>query len=328
VDVRFILDGKVKDHDVDDLADLMDRDDGFAWLDVPELGEGDASILADLIGLHPMALRSCRERNHVPTIHGYSDHVFIVVHSPLAGDAGHVHLLELDVAIGDRFLVTVHGPINPVVPVDAALVETRAALARIEAGRFQPRSPAELAYAVLSAVARRQRGVIGEVAEKIPGLEKRVMEGDFRDPESLLEELFLLRHELMTVRTMAAQEHDIFQRMSNLGERVVPVDDVHYSHDLADLFERVRSIADGECQFLFGVIELYQTRVTTKMTVAMERLAVIAAVTLPVTAIASIYGMNVIVNSSTHWTHLVVVLCLMAVISGLLLRWARKQGWW
>ena len=34
------------------------------------------------------------------------------------------------------------------------------------------------------------------------------------------------------------------------------------------------------------------------MTVAMERLAVIAAVTLPITAIASVYGMNVIVNDS------------------------------
>jgi Mg2+ and Co2+ transporter CorA len=170
--------------------------------------------------------------------------------------------------------------------------------------------------------------VIGEVAEKIPGLEKRVMEGDFRDPESLLEELFLLRHELMTVRTMAAQEHDIFQRMSNLGDRVVPADDVHYSHDLADQFDRVRSIADGECQFLFGVIELYQTRVTTKMTLAMERLAVIAAVTLPVTAIASVYGMNVIVNGSTHWVQLILVLCAMVVISGLLLRWAHRQGWW
>ena len=143
-----------------------------------------------------------------------------------------------------------------------------------------------------------------------------------------MEELFLLRHELMTVRTMSAQEHDIFQRMSNLGDRVVPAEDVHYSHDLADQFDRVRSIADGECQFLFGVIELYQTRVTTKMTVAMERLAVIAAVTLPVTAIASIYGMNVIVNSSTHWTQLIIVLFAMAVVSGLLLRWAHKQGWW
>ena len=34
----------------------------------------------------------------------------------------------------------------------------------------------------------------------------------------------------------------------------------------------------------------------------------LAAVTLPITAVASIYGMNVIVNDSTHWEHLVLVL--------------------
>ena len=66
--------------------------------------------------------------------------------------------------------------------------------------------------------------------------------------------------------------------------------------DLADQFDRVRSLSDGEKEFLFGVIDLYQTRVATRMTVAVERLAVLAAVTLPITAVASIYGMNVIVN--------------------------------
>jgi magnesium transporter len=76
------------------------------------------------------------------------------------------------------------------------------------------------------------------------------------------------------------------------------------------------------------VIELYQTKVHTKMTVAMERLAVIAAVTLPITAIASIYGMNVIVNNQTHITQLVIILVVMVVISLALLRWARRQGWW
>jgi len=64
------------------------------------------------------------------------------------------------------------------------------------------------------------------------------------------------------------------------------------------------------------------------MTVAMERLAVIAAVTLPITAIASIYGMNVIVNRSTHYGSLAIVLAVMLTISGLLLTWARRQGWW
>ena len=111
-------------------------------------------------------------------------------------------------------------------------------------------------------------------------------------------------------------------------DRWVPDESRALARDLADQFDRVRSVADGESQFLFGVIELYQTKVNTKMTLAMERLAVIAAVTLPVTAIASIYGMNVIVNQRTHIVQLAVVLLAMVVISGLLLRWARKQGWW
>jgi Mg2+ and Co2+ transporter CorA len=64
------------------------------------------------------------------------------------------------------------------------------------------------------------------------------------------------------------------------------------------------------------------------MTVAMERLAVIAAVTLPVTALASVYGMNVIVNESTHWTQLIIILVVMVTISLMLLTWARRQGWW
>ena len=90
----------------------------------------------------------------------------------------------------------------------------------------------------------------------------------------------------------------------------------------------MRSLADGESHFLFGVIELYQTKVHTKMTVAMERLAVIAAVTLPITAIASVYGMNVIVNDETHYLQLGIVLVAMVTISLTLLRWARRQGWW
>ena len=90
----------------------------------------------------------------------------------------------------------------------------------------------------------------------------------------------------------------------------------------------MRSIADGESHFLFGVIELYQTKVNTKMTVAMERLAVIAAVTLPITAIASIEGMNMIVSIRENLVEGGIVLLIMAVMSFWLLRWARQQGWW
>jgi len=322
--VRFVTPAAVETCDAEDLPQALTRDDGFVWLDIPQCGEDEARMLEEVFGCHPLAVRACRERNPVSTMHSYADHVFVVTHTPEPGDAGHVHLLELDAFVGRRFLVTVHGPLNPAVSPDAALRETRAVLERIERGRFRPKSPGEVSYAIATAVARRQRAAIDVVARKVAAIEQRVMTSDLRSPEALLSEMFLIRHELLTVRTMAGQTHDVYVRMAHL----VSAENQRFAADLADQFDRVRSVGDSEKEFLFGVIDLYHSRVTTKMTVAMERLAVLAAVTLPVTALASIYGMNVIVNDSTHAVQLLLVLAVMLTISVLLLRWTKRQGWW
>ena len=64
------------------------------------------------------------------------------------------------------------------------------------------------------------------------------------------------------------------------------------------------------------------------MTLSAERLAVIAAITLPITSLSSVMGMNVIVNDSTRWISLTTLLLIMLARSLTLLRWAHEQGWW
>ena len=327
MDVWFVHDEGVERHEQSELTILLAREDGFVWVDVPTWDEPAEHLLTHVLGAHPLVVADCRQRNHVPTVHGYRDHLFVVLHAPFSGEAGHVHMLELDQLVGRRYLVTVHGPINPAVDIGEALRETEAVRHRIEDGRLHPSSPAELSHAIGSAIVRRQRKLISAVAERLPELETQAMAGDFRRPEELLERLFLIRHELITVRTMAAQSHDVYARIGSL-DRVVPEAERKLAGDLAEQFDRLRSLADGESHFLFGVIDLYQTRVTTKMTVAMERLAVIAAITLPITALASVFGMNMIVNHDTRVSQLVVVLLVMTSISALLLRWTKSQGWW
>ena len=86
-------------------------------------------------------------------------------------------------------------------------------------------------------------------------------------------------------------------------------------------------MADTKKAYLQGTIEFYQARTNTKMTVAAERLAVIAAVTLPITALSSVLGMNVIVNQQTHWIALTVLLAVMLAMSTTLLIWAKRKGW-
>jgi magnesium transporter len=325
--VRFVRPDGLEEYAVSDLPALRARTNGFTWVDVPEYDAEAAEVLTTYFGCHPAVLQACAQRNHVPTVHAYDQHFFTAIHAPLMGRAGHVHLLELDEVVGRDHLVTVHGPLNPELDPAVAMVETETVLRRMREGRFTPKSPGEVSYALGSAIARRQRALIGDVAEKLPGLELQVMAPSFREPEALLERMFLIRHELTTARTMSAQTHDIYARITTL-ERHVPREDRGHARDLADQFDRVRSVGDGEAQFLHGVIELYQTRVNTKMTVAMERLAVIAAVTLPITAIASVYGMNVIVRERTSVVELVLVIVVMLSISLQLLRWTKRQGWW
>ena len=99
---------------------------------------------------------------------------------------------------------------------------------------------------------------------------------------------------------MAAQGGEIYRRAIRLTS-FASGDSRKLMKDLLDQYESVASISQAQLNFLMGVTEFYRARTDTKMTIAAERLAVIAAVTLPITATSSIVGMNVIVNDQTHW---------------------------
>ena len=82
VEVRFLDGHGVRRCDPDDVVELFAHDDGFYWIDVPVWDDEAESLLSGL-GCHPMVLEGCRQRNYVPTVHGYEDHVFITTQSPL-----------------------------------------------------------------------------------------------------------------------------------------------------------------------------------------------------------------------------------------------------
>jgi hypothetical protein len=57
---------------------------------------------------------------------------------------------------------------------------------------------------------------------------------------------------------------------------------------LEDQVAGVSGVADGQVRYLEGVIEFYRARTDTKVTIAAERLALIAVITLPITAVSSL----------------------------------------
>jgi magnesium transporter len=333
VDVRLVTGEGVQVRVVDELdqpsidaiKEVQARPDGMVWVDIPTTDAEAIRALAEVFGFHPLAVQDCLKRNPVPKVHVYPGHVFVVLHAPEPGEGGHVHYVELDQFVSPGLLVTVHGPLNPAVDPQAALVETSAVARRLDSGRLQPTIAFDLSFAVVTALAGRMRDFVAAATNEVWRLEQQVTGGHKIDTEEFLDEMFRVRHGLLAVRTMARLSREVYGRMAGLkafGSQG------RLLKDLTDQFRGISMIADGQHDYLQGVIEFFQTRAHTKMTIAAERLAVIAAVTLPITAISSVMGMNVIVNTESDPVFAAILIAIMVIISVLLLIWTRRQGWW
>ena len=307
MNVLVVCDAGVERHEVKDLPRLLERQDAVVWVDIAVCDERAVEVLEGVFGFHRIAVRDCVERNHVSKVHVYPDHVFTVLHAPEVGQRGHVHYVELDQFIGRNYLVTVHGPLNPAVKQEVAFRDTSAVLRRIEEKHLQIGSPFELSHWIVSALVRRESDLVASLAKESGRLEQRVMLGeDLEDPEAFLEELFQAWYELLAVRTMATHSSATYGRMARLV-RFLPDAAPPLFADIADQFDVVRTMSDGQREFLHGVIEFYQTRTSTHMTLAAERAAAtavqqnddmrritawVAIVAVP-TAVTGFFGQNV-----------------------------------
>lgn len=327
MDVRWITPQSVEMRALSDVPELLARTDGFVWIDIPECDAATSTALSEVFRFHPLSLRECQDRVPLPKIHAYADHFFVVLHGVEPDDAGVVRLLELDVFLSVRYLVTVHGPVEAGVSVDVAMRETLALVTRIESGRFRPKLPAELAHAMVTALGRRLEAQLAALAGQIGALERRVMSGETRQGDTVLEELFRVRHRLLTIRTIATQSHEVLGRLAARTRATVP-ETAFWVEDLLDFFHRLRNICDGQKELLQEVLDFYQTRIANELSHFVKRLTSIGAILVADTLIAGIYGMNFHAMPELDWTYgYPMALGMMVLLSAVLVVFFRRRDW-
>jgi Mg2+ and Co2+ transporter CorA len=274
-------------------------------------------------------------------VHIYPEHVFTVLHAPHIGQRGHVHYVELDQFVGPNFLVTVHGPVNPLVPVEVADIDTGAVARRLENGSLTVAHAYEISYAIAMSLGRREVDLVAHLAEESGRLEQSVTSQETRaDPEGFVEDLFEVWYELLAIRTMAAHTAATYGRVAAVTKA-----SQHPARasviDVEDQFQRITTLADGQREFLHGVIEFYKTRAETQTTIAAERLAAtgvqqnddmrrisawVAIIAVP-TAVTGYFGQNVPYPGFSEASGLIASTALIVVGAAVLYVLFRRWRW-
>jgi len=185
-------------------APARTREGGFVWLDFSHPTREELLPLVDLFALHPLAIEDCLDEKQLPKMEDYPRNTFFVFNTfDFSDHTLSVH--ELDVVLGDRFLITVRANAAD----DRAPIRD---LPRIlERGIENARQgPAFLLHILLDQIVDRKFLAIEAVEEDLDSAEETILADLARfNPAELLH----LRRDLLTLRKTLFHEREILVKI-------------------------------------------------------------------------------------------------------------------
>ena len=292
------------------------------WLDLQEPTEVESRVLSEVFHFHPLAIEDTLQDYGHPKLDTFEDHVFIIVHgidfSRLNLEKNlDVFTLELDMFLGDRYIVTHHG--DPTMRSVADLHKD------VGEPGHRPWTSVRILHRLLDRLVDNYLPVMDGIGAKLEILEDQII----HKPEpDLLEKVLEAKKSIQRIRRMTAHQRLILESLARGHLELIPRESLAFFRDIYDHFVRVADLAEAYREGAQSAVEAYLSMSANRTNEIMKSLTQISTVMLPLTFIAGIYGMNFDVMPELHWVlGYPFALSLMALTAAAILFWFRRRHW-
>ncbi|MCH7541888.1 magnesium transporter CorA family protein [Patescibacteria group bacterium] len=299
---------------------------GLRWIDVEHPSKADIEKLhGEFPTFHPLTLEDTLSPIQRPKVDVFSDHLFIVLHFPVyEKKSGRITSAEVDVFVGKGFIVTLHdGRLKPLVDFFDEVQDNEKT--RREA--FLKGSAGYLLYIVLNKILDATFPILYRIDTELDIIEDKIFERERISKQ--IEALSDQRRNILAYRRIISPQRSILplvrDRLSLVGIREQMA---VYFNDLVDHIEKMWQTLEEQKEVAEGLHDSTAALVNTLTNDVVRVLTVITVVFLPLTLIASVFGMNVPLPLEKDPVALPVILLIMLVIlTGLTLLFRKFLKW-
>jgi len=330
VEIRQITSTGVDVLGFGDLADIPSPADGVTWVHLDHDDQPGMTLLVQLVGPDPDDLRDVHSRTPVPKLHMYPHHIFSAINGLARGSDGLLHFQPLKVFLTPRTLWTVFGPATTSLSKSAVNHDLDILRRKVDSREVIPTTAFELITTLRAVMLRGQEELIASGGRRIADLEGRVMTRDPVMAETVLQDLFELRHDLQTIRINAAQAYELYDNLLD----TITVDDSVMRIDtrrlalLRQQYGHLKNTADLERDYLQEVLDLFQTRVSNELNRFVRKITAFGTIAISWTVVAGVYGMNFANMPELGWSYgYPAALGLMVAVTVVLWFLFRRQHW-
>ncbi|MEU9717657.1 magnesium/cobalt transporter CorA [Streptomyces sp. NPDC047976] len=298
---------------------------GFVWIGLHEPSQQELAGLAELFGLHPLAVEDAVNAHQRPKVERYDETLFAVFktvryveHEELTATSEVVETGELMAFIGEDFVITIrHGGRGTLGPVREALEAEPDQLAK---------GPAAVLHAMADHVVDDYVAVTDAVQSDMDAVETAVFSehGGRGDAGRI----YQLKRELLELRRAVAPLGRPLQHLATQPIPVIPPEVRAYFRDVADHLTRATEQIGAYDGLLDSILQAHLAQVTVAQNEDMRKITAWAAIVAVPTMVCGVYGMNFDHMPELHWTYgYPLVLAVMAVACFVIHRGFKRNGW-
>lgn len=307
---------------------------GLRWVNIPEPGPLERDWVGENFDFHALDLEDVLSPNQRPKIDEYEDYLFIVLHFPVYDHATRRLVTgELDMFVGNDFILTI--PNKPLKPLDY-LFERARGQTDFRDQLFR-RGAGYLLYRIVDDGFDHCFPMLRKIGNKLDAIEVEFFKGRF---EELVRDIFNAKQEIINFRKVIRPQRPVLrdlekvkQRYTSLDPNAAPGLDLEvYFDDIVDAHERIWDMLENYKEVVEALEVTNESLISHRVNDILRVLTAISVIVLPLTLIASIFGMNFGLPGGGDpegggLTSFVVVIAVMILILLGMVGYFRRRNW-
>jgi len=272
--------------ELDHIAEILPfkESPSITWLNIT--GVHDEKVIheiGDIFNIHPLVLEDIANTTQRPKVEEYAEYIFVVIKMAYYKDDTREILMEqVSLIIGKNYVISLQEK-------DGDILEGLRERIRNNKGKVRKLGSDYLFYGIIDAIVDHYFSILEHVGEEIEDMEEQLMQSASQE---LLNRIYSLKQELVYLRRSIWPMREVVSTIQRNEYDLINEDIFVYFRDVYDHAVQVVETIETFRDMSSGMLDLYLSTVSNKMNEVMKVLTIFAAIFIPLTFIAGVYGMN------------------------------------
>ncbi|MBN3041040.1 MAG: magnesium/cobalt transporter CorA [Candidatus Omnitrophica bacterium] len=233
--------------------------------------------------VHPLTLEDIVTTGQRPKFENFDDYIFVVLTMFMFDDnKKDVVAEQVSLVLGPNFVISVQETEGDVFgPIRERI--------RTAKGRIRKMGADYLAYSLLDAVVDNYFNIMEKLGEKIENMEDELI----NDPSPrTLKTIHCLKQQILFLRKSVWPLRELVSGLERSESKLIAKGTRIFLRDLYDHTIQVIETVETFRDMVSGMLDIYLSSISNRMNEIMKVLTIFAAIFIPLTFIAGVYGMN------------------------------------